>query len=329
MQRFPTHAVNSLLFTVASCNAPSQAQVAPRVEPVEPTAPAKRSAGDYCQVDDACEAGLQCLNQVCAEPEEDMAWIAGGKFMMGDKRHVSSRPVHEVELPGFWIDIHEVTVGEYDQCLLAGACSQAELYDGRLLGVEAQMCNTGHFLDRRHHPINCLSWYKARAYCLWKGGDLPSEEQWEFAATSRGQSKYPWGDEPPDETRVNAFDPTSLFHDWQMGAPRDFGTVPWGPDGYGDTAPVESFPKGASAQGVHDLIGNVREYTADLWTMGYGEGEPPVDGSYVTRGGCGADWDPSYLKSTSRLGWPPEEGDPTAGFRCIKPGPRANADASK
>ena len=114
-----------------------------------------------------------------------------------------------------------------------------------------------------------------------------------------------------------------------MGAPRDFGTVPWGPDDYDNTAPVESFPKGASAQGVHDLIGNVREYTTGLWRGGYEGNDSLVDGTYVTRGGCGPDWEPSYLTSTRRLGWPPHEKSPTVGFRCIKPGPRANADASE
>jgi len=95
------------------------------------------------------------------------------------------------------------------------------------------------------HPVVGVSWYDAMAYAAWLGGSLPSEAQWEFAARGPVGRTYPWGNEKPSRTRAN--------YDHQgSGDGRELGT-----------APVGSFPEGATPERVHDLAGNVWEWCRD------------------------------------------------------------------
>ena len=283
--------------------------------------------GAACEAASECEAGLLCLEQACVEPEQDMAWIEGGRYLMGNAHDIAEQPVHLVSLDGFWMDTHEVTVWEYRQCMSEGFCTQPQPYDGTLLGEWRQRCNEGYPIDRSTHPINCITWYQAQAYCKWKGGELPSEEQWEYAATSRGTSKYPWGNEEPNQTRVNAMGPDSVLDDWLTGSPRVNSAVGWAADGFVDSAPVGSFKLGVSKQGVFDLIGNVREFTTGDWAIGYGR--EALDGEKVVRGGSGRDWDVRNLTATRRRSWPLDEPYHTTGFRCVKAGPRMVDDRAR
>ena len=123
-----------------------------------------------------------------------------------------SKPVHKVTLSPYCIDRTEVTVAAFRTCVQAGECARpSATIEWKDLKPEdktkwSQFCTWGRSgMDQ--HPINCVDWNQATAYCTWTGGCLPSEAEWEFAARGRDGRKYPWGDEEPDATRLNACGP--------------------------------------------------------------------------------------------------------------------------
>ncbi len=156
-------------------------------------------------------------------------------------------PVHTVALDEFWIDRTEVTNAQYAQCVAAGGC------DPPAKGYTSPSENYG---DSAYddYPVVNVSWHHAIAYCAWAGVRLPTEAEWEYAARGPEGRRYPWGDEY-DGTRLNSCDVRCRY----SRAERLFS------DGYADTAPVGSYPDGASWCGALDLAGNVWEWTADLF----------------------------------------------------------------
>jgi formylglycine-generating enzyme required for sulfatase activity len=152
---------------------------------------------------------------------------------------------HEVTLATFQIMAFEVTVSQYDECVASSACPAA--------GVRIESddftfhCNEG-VAGRGNHPINCVTWYGADAYCRWIGRRLLTEEEWQYAVTRGGTRIFPWGNAVPDASRLN------LFGDESWGT-----ATSWGEDGYVGTAPVGRFPLGATEDGIFDLGGNVWE----------------------------------------------------------------------
>ncbi|HXW03729.1 MAG TPA: SUMF1/EgtB/PvdO family nonheme iron enzyme, partial [Vicinamibacterales bacterium] len=143
-----------------------------------------------------------------------------------------------------------------------------------------------HWSDHDHPVVN-LSWNEAAAYCGSIGGRLPTEAEWELAARGGENERYPAGE---------AFDPEGVN-----------GMSVTGKDRWGFTAPVGSFP--ANGFGLHDMTGNVWEWTADWYREGPGWTQPtlmdpaPDSASYLktVRGGS---WDssPRNLRITRREG---------------------------
>jgi formylglycine-generating enzyme required for sulfatase activity len=197
-----------------------------------------------------------------AEPAcpDGMVRVPHGTFAMGSPDGTGEddeHPRHPVTLAAFCIDRTEVTVKAYEACVAANRCTAPH----REISPH---CNHP---DRPDHPVNCVDWHQAVAYCRWRGKRLPTEAEWEYAARGSDGRLYPWGNEPPSATRLNACGRECVTWGKRV-LGREWPTMYDGDDGWVTTAPVGSFPAGASPFGALDMAGNVWEWTAD-WRGSY------------------------------------------------------------
>jgi formylglycine-generating enzyme required for sulfatase activity len=245
------------------------------------------------RVDVACHRYVKDLRPATGE---GMAWIPGGEFLMGSDRHYPEEsPARLVAVDGFWIDRFQVTnaqfarfVAETRYVTVAERPPDPADYPGAkpellvpassvFVAPEGPVDLTNHYAwwryvpgaDWRHpygpdtdilglddHPVVHVAWDDVEAYATWAGKELPTEAEWELAA--RGGldgAEYTWGDEFAPGGR-------HLANTWQG----DFPHVNDNEDGFAWTAPVGSFPP--NAYGLHDMAGNVWEWTADWYADG-------------------------------------------------------------
>jgi len=233
-----------------------------------------------------------------------MVYVPAGEFRMGstdaevdealqgcpqaDKsrcRPVFERelPKHAVALSGFWIDQTEVTNAQF-AAFLSEKGNQEE--GGRTWleeGNDALIEQSGGKYQPKSgyagHPVIEVTWYGAAAYCKWAGARLPTEAEWEYAARGSDGRTFPWGDQF-DGARLNYCDAKCEL---------DLADKAFD-DGYPETAPVGSYPQGASWCNALDMAGNALEWGAD-WYGHYTEGQQmnpagPASGeTHVVRGG--------------------------------------------
>ena len=219
----------------------------------------------------------------------------------------NEQPVHTVVLAGFWIDRTEVTNTQYRQCVGAGGCDppaessspMGDLYYGNSTYDD--------------YPVVYVSWHQAADYCEWADARLPTEAEWEYAARGPEGRVFPWGD-TFDGTRVNYCDANCEFS-WADESVDD---------GYGYTAPVGSYPSGASWCGALDLAGNVWEWVADWYDAAYYGRSPsqnplgPSSGQERVRRGSSWHYPPDGMRSAVRFGVDPDKPDNFQGFRCAR-----------
>ena len=246
--------------------------------------------------------------------------IPAGSFSMGsDSGKADERPVHQVYLDAYYIDVFEVTGAQYAAFLnTIGRHTDAE--GRRLLDLDdfdapIRLEGTGYGLkspELAHRPVVEVTWFGARAYCRWAGLRLPTEAEWEKAARGTDARIYPWG-QAVDPTRAN------------YGADPCCGAD--AADGHIASAPVGSFPSGASPYGLFDMAGNVWELVQD-WYGGdyYARPEarrnptgPALGALRVIRGGS---WSsrPFRLRTSERAVQVPELSYVLIGFRCAGDG---------
>jgi formylglycine-generating enzyme required for sulfatase activity len=159
-------------------------------------------------------------------------------------------------------------------------------------------------------PMNCIDWFEAYAFCIWDGGFLPSEAEWEFAAAGGGQQReYPWGTTAPGTSNLYAI--------YGCYYPSGTGTC----TGLTNIAPVGTAMSGAGLWGQLDLLGNMFQWNLD-WDATYVA--PCADCAHLTPGfaryvrGGSFYSDVAYALLASHGGRSPESRGYDLGFRCAR-----------
>lgn len=276
-----------------------------------------------------------------------MAFIPGGTFVMGSDRQLpEERFTHLVRVDGFWMDTHEVTNAEFAEFVRAtGYVTAAERKgtSGAAVFVAPTRPVRGNDISqwwqfkadanwrhpegassdlhgRDNHPVVDVTYDDALAYAKWRGRELPTEAEWEYA--SRGGSREEVGASGAYSTSGKP-----LANTWQGVFP----VLNTGEDGFIGTAPVGCF--NANAYGLFDMIGNVWEWTSDWYRRGHASesvvnpqgpagpvrlerGHTPAR---VIKGGsflCASNYCARY-RSTSRQPQEIDLGTTNVGFRTI------------
>ncbi|QPJ66732.1 MAG: SUMF1/EgtB/PvdO family nonheme iron enzyme [Candidatus Nitrohelix vancouverensis] len=247
--------------------------------------------------------------------EKDMVLVPAGPFKFGTNKtddaaealsmgvpkpwYADEKPEQTIFLKSFYIDRYEVTNQRFKRFV-----------DDVYSEIPPQGWNGVDFPEgTAEHPVTGVNWYDASNFCQWAGKELPTEKQWAKAARGKSGREYPWGD---------TFNP-------------DYANLPDRAGSKKKVQAVGSFPKGATPLGIHDLVGNVWEWTADDYAAYKGSDytSPNIGAGYKTlRGASVADLGhfpgamyAIALKQYARAGFRqianPENAAPDVGFRCV------------
>ncbi len=315
----------------------------------DPAAEPSPVAAITSMYDEACRKGERpaCLGRGFIVDDQrcpaSTAFVASESFLQGspfgpgdEERFRNSGPLsagardehpqRQVTLSSYCIDRREVSVREYRACVEAGACRPAHQMPWRQEGGELLPPLSGHMCNDRAaggeldgHPVNCTDWSMAVDYCRWRGARLPTEAEWELAAGSG--DGFPWGSVAvgPGLLNVCGTECAEGVGEYEENVPTMYSES----DGYPGTAPVGSFPAGASSNGLLDLSGNVAEWTSDWYFPRYAS-EPainplgPASGTArVTRGGSWRSYDATTVRVRARASESPAVRSDRVGFRCV------------
>ena len=291
----------------------------------------------------ASTCGASGNDSCCNSPQ-----VAGGTYrrsydVVGDGN--SGNMNYPATVSSFRLDKYEVTVGRFRAFVQASMGTQAtppvsgtgahasitgsgwdpswntQLVANTAALVAAVKCNAtfqtwtdapGANEDR---PMNCLTWYEAMAFCAWDGGYLPTEAEWNYAATGGDQQRaYPWSNPPAsltvDGAHASYFDGTNCVGDGMAGCALT------------DLIPVGTKPAGDGRWGQSDLAGNVVEWTLDSLSV---YPNPCTDCAKLTaaserviRGGSFIQ-STLFMRTTSRSPFAPMDRSHGIGVRCARP----------
>jgi formylglycine-generating enzyme required for sulfatase activity len=307
--------ISVALLAACACSEAGEAELlsAPLVPPSAPprgpppTAPPSAPAAKPARL---CPQG-----EVYVPPTGPAGFVMGRDYMTTrhdarEARHVfgrghapeTDRPHRVVLTRPFCMDAHEVTVAAWDRCVREQGCN------------EPRRSRWTTWPDHPDQPVNAVDWKSARDYCRKQGKSLPTEAQWEWAATGGDGRTYPWGEEAPTCEHAD-------FTAAVLPAPAaDAGCRGGGPSPVGTHAKgVRRWPDGD----IHDLGGNVWEWCLDNYLpyRGVGEIDPARlehdELSHVVRGGG---WNRSAhgLRAAFRAGARWNYWVPGVGLRCVR-----------
>ncbi len=207
--------------------------------------------------------------------DEDIEFIGipSGSFVLSHKTTLYDAD-DTVQVSAFELKKTPVTVAEFEKCVTAGACTSDNY---KPMSSADKFCNYNRGEDWKNHPMNCVNWYGAKEYCEWIGGRLPTEEEWEYAATHNGtkhlNTTYPWGDDAPTHcVTAQYYDVTTKKYCQGNAA------APMSNDDCEGTSDVSLHsPAGDSPLGLVDMSGNVGEWTGSLYANNSGA-KPVIKG---------------------------------------------------
>lgn len=322
---------SSLLLWACTLPKPNQdGEVSVQREPLPPAAygpSCPEGILECSSVEVVADAGSREPRSCC-----EAYWVAGGRFDMGfsssevpdmDDLALDDRD-HTATVGGYYLDRFEVTnarferfLAEYSRTIEIGAGQHPRIEGSgwapefeALLPVDAEALRarraaalSASSVSAPDEPARALDWYTAFAFCIWDGGRLPTEAEWEYAAAGGDEDRsYPWGDDPSHVERLRA----------------------------AGVAPIGSDPAGRGRFGHDDLAGGTREWTLDWFDESYylGDGLACRDCANLTstigrtiRGGtdssCCAGFD-SEFRAASRNLLAPGVMRPEIGVRCAR-----------
>ncbi len=242
---------------------------------------------------------------IVGDEGREMVQIPEGPFTMGSvEGDPDEAPEHQVYVSTFYVDLKEVTQGEYERYMKMtkrGKPFIPVFEDDQAKILKSEL------------PAMGISWADALAYCKWAGKRLPTEAEWEKAARGESKRRYPWGDE---------------FGSGHANIDGD-------EDGFKYLSPPGSFESGRSPYGVYDMTGNVAEWVADTYEEQYYRKTPyrdpqgPSEGQHkIIRGGSWRETRTSarIAKRFQAKMW---RTDTTIGVRCAKDADEPKPEISK
>ena len=288
-----------------------------------------------------------------SSPYPGMVWIPAGSFAFGDTVYPEEQPIRQTTVTGFWMDRTEVTNAQFQEFVKAtGYVTTAErpvdpiahaglppelLKPGAVVFISPTELTRGgdvrqwwqyipganwrhpagpksSITGRESHPVVSVTIEDAQAYARWKGHDLPSEKEWEWAA-SGGQAARPGDRNQPEDANT-----------WQGLFPVTNQAL----DGFAGASPVACFR--ANSFGLFDMIGNVWELTSDPYTESHNPQDnlppdqaPPAQrlgqpgGRHVIKGGsflCAPNYCMRY-RAGARQGQENDLATSHVGFRTV------------
>ncbi len=245
---------------------------------------------------------LESPPNIGSERERDIdgmieMYIPAGEFSMGiPEGKIDEKPAHIVYVDAYWMDKTEVSNSQYASCVDAGFCSEP-------VSIKS-LKRSDYYINEDYvdYPVINITWQQAVDYCIWAGGRLPTEAEWEKAAKGPDGFLYPWGDELI-EANLN-----------------------YSGSGINDPKPVTDYADGASGYGILNLSGNVAEWVSDRYAENwYSVAAPaenptgPETGAFrILRGGS---WQTAQytIQTVNRYPSAPDRAGLDRGFRCIRP----------
>ena len=315
---------STLLLAACSGGTPSTTAPSATTPASNPSAPSAAASVAPSEAPSAASTPVQSDGQTAGQERTDpfgidQVWVPAGTFMMGTDAEAiaaltaedpppwvasefpSEQPAHEVTLTkGYWIDRDEVTNQAFAAFVDAGGYTNQALWspDGWawLGGKDVARLPLHCQGDVPEQPRMCLTWFEAEAYAAWRGGRLPTEAEWEYAARGPESPVYPWG-ATFDHDRANVVNSV---------APK----------------PVGSYPTGVSWVGANDMAGNAMEWVSDWLAADYYATSPATDptgpATGTTKVEKGGWWGSNGFVARSAYRHyedPPTYGDKHIGFR--------------